>query len=174
MAAFRAFRAFRGPRYRHLRSATAAAGAGPDRIQEDWELFFQYHKVSQAFDFEELSVVAGDGVVFDFGRMRYGASQDPAGFLFRVTIGLRKSGGEWRVMHEHHSGPAVAELGGALGIALLGSLVTVLYRSALSAQDCLAIPERAAPPLQCPASTPSRTNPVRSAQSLTPPVHRQP
>lgn len=75
--------------------------------KKTWNLFFQYHKMSQAFDFEELSVVAGDGVAFAFGLMRCGASQDPAGFLFRITIGLRKSEGQWRVVHEHHSLPAV-------------------------------------------------------------------
>jgi ketosteroid isomerase-like protein len=38
-----------------------------------------------------------------------GASSDPAdasGFLFRLTIGLRKVGGDWRIAHEHHSVPA--------------------------------------------------------------------
>jgi len=80
---------------------------GLDEYKKTWDLFFQYHKVSQAFDIEELSVVASDGVGFAFGLMRCGASPDPGGFLFRVTIGLRQSEGEWRVVHEHHSLPAV-------------------------------------------------------------------
>jgi ketosteroid isomerase-like protein len=80
---------------------------GLDDYQKTWDLFFQYHKVSQAFDIEELSVVSGDDVGFAFGLMRCGSGQDPAGFLFRVTIGLRKSQREWRVVHEHHSLPAV-------------------------------------------------------------------
>jgi ketosteroid isomerase-like protein len=28
------------------------------------------------------------------------------GFLFRLTIGLRKVGDNWRIAHEHHSVPA--------------------------------------------------------------------
>jgi uncharacterized protein YndB with AHSA1/START domain/ketosteroid isomerase-like protein len=80
---------------------------GLDEYEKTWDLFFQSHKVSQAFDIEELSILAGEDVGFAFGLMRCGAGQDPAGFLFRVTIGLRKGGGEWRVVHEHHSLPAV-------------------------------------------------------------------
>jgi uncharacterized protein (TIGR02246 family) len=80
---------------------------GLDAYKQTWELFFQYHKVSQAFDIEELSSVAGDDVGFAFGVMRCGAGRDPAGFQFRVTIGLRKIDGAWCVVHEHHSLPAV-------------------------------------------------------------------
>ena len=47
------------------------------------------------------------GMGDDLSQDGRGAGQDPAGFLFRVTIGLRKGGGEWRVVHEHHSLPAV-------------------------------------------------------------------
>lgn len=80
---------------------------GLEDYKKTWDLFFRYHRVSQAFDIEELSIVADDGVGFAFGLMRCGATQDPAGFLFRITIGLRKSEGIWRVVHEHHSIPAV-------------------------------------------------------------------
>jgi ketosteroid isomerase-like protein len=37
------------------------------------------------------------------------ASSNPAdrdGFLFRLTVGLRKVDGDWRITHEHHSEPA--------------------------------------------------------------------
>jgi ketosteroid isomerase-like protein len=75
--------------------------------EESWKLFFQYHKVSQAFDIEQLSIVTGAGAGFAFGLMRCGAGEDPAGFLFRITIGLRYRDGEWSVVHEHHSLPAM-------------------------------------------------------------------
>ena len=36
--------------------------------EESWKLFFQYHKVSQAFDIEQLSIVTGGGAGFAFGH----------------------------------------------------------------------------------------------------------
>jgi ketosteroid isomerase-like protein len=80
---------------------------GLEDYKKTWDLFFQSHKVSQAFDIEELSILAGGDVGFAFGIMRCGAGQDPAGFQFRVTIGLRRIDGAWCVVHEHHSLPAV-------------------------------------------------------------------
>jgi uncharacterized protein YndB with AHSA1/START domain/ketosteroid isomerase-like protein len=80
---------------------------GLEDYKKTWDLFFQYHKVSQAFDIEELNVVAGHDVGFAYGIMRCGAGRDPAGFQFRVTIGLRRINGAWCVVHEHHSLPAV-------------------------------------------------------------------
>ena len=84
---------------------------GLDEYKKTWDLFFNYHKPSQAFDVEELAIAAGEDVAFAFAIMRCGpgASKDPAdagGFLFRLTIGLRKVGGDWRIAHEHHSVPA--------------------------------------------------------------------
>ena len=80
---------------------------GLEDYKQTWDLFFQHHKVSQAFDIEELSIVASDDVGFAFGIMRCGAGRDPAGFQFRVTIGLHRIDGAWCVVHEHHSLPAV-------------------------------------------------------------------
>ena len=75
--------------------------------RETWDLFFKYHKPSQAFDVEELTITVGDDVAFVFAVMRCGAGSTPGGFLFRLTVGLRRIDGEWRVTHEHHSIPAV-------------------------------------------------------------------
>jgi uncharacterized protein (TIGR02246 family) len=79
---------------------------GMEAYKKTWDLFFEYHKPSQAFDVEELTITAGDDVAFVFGIMRCGASPEPGGFPFRLTIGLRKIDGDWRVTHEHHSLPA--------------------------------------------------------------------
>lgn len=84
---------------------------GIKAYEETWSLFFRYHKPGRAFDIEELSVVAGEDIAFAFAIMRCGpdSSSNPAdkdGFLFRLTVGLRKVHGEWRVVHEHHSIPA--------------------------------------------------------------------
>ena|SRR5579871_1601151 len=79
--------------------------------EKTWELMFRYHKPGAAFDIEEISVAAGADVAFAAAIMRCGpdSSSNPAdkdGFLFRLTVGLRKVGGDWRIMHEHHSVPA--------------------------------------------------------------------
>ena len=76
-----------------------------------WDLFFRYHKPGTAFDIQELAVTAGHDVAFAVAMMRCGpnSSSNPAdkdGFLFRLTVGLRKVDGDWRIAHEHHSVPA--------------------------------------------------------------------
>ena len=75
-----------------------------------WDLFFRYHKPGTAFDIQELAVTAGKEVAFAAAIMRCGpdSSSHPAdkdGFLFRLTVGLRKVDGDWRIAHEHHSQP---------------------------------------------------------------------
>ena len=84
---------------------------GLDEYKKTWDLFFTCHKPSQAFDIEELTIVAGDNVAFAFAIMRCGtgassAPRDAGGLLFRLTIGLRQVDGDWRIAHEHHSVPA--------------------------------------------------------------------
>jgi len=79
--------------------------------EETWGLFFRYHKPGAAFNLEELSVTAGQDVAFAVAIMRCvpDSSSNPAdkdGFLFRLTVGLHKVDGEWRITHEHHSVPA--------------------------------------------------------------------
>jgi uncharacterized protein (TIGR02246 family) len=76
-----------------------------------WDLFFTYHQPGQAFDVEELQLWAGDTVAFAVAVMRCGSATVggpgmPSGFQFRLTIGLRKVDGAWRIQHEHHSVPA--------------------------------------------------------------------
>jgi ketosteroid isomerase-like protein len=84
---------------------------GIQAYEQTWELFFRYHKPETAFDFRELAITAGQDVAFAVAIMYCGpgASSNPAdqdGFLFRLTVGLRKINGEWWIAHEHHSVPA--------------------------------------------------------------------
>ncbi len=84
---------------------------GIEAYKETWALFFRYHKPGTAFDIQELAVTAGNDVAFAVAIMRCApnASSNPAdkdGFLFRLTVGLRKVEGQWRIAHEHHSEPA--------------------------------------------------------------------
>jgi ketosteroid isomerase-like protein len=85
---------------------------GIEAYTKTWDLFFRYHKPSQAFDIEELAITAGQDVAFAVAIMRCGpgTSSDPSeqgGLLFRLTIGLRNVDGDWRIAHEHHSVPAM-------------------------------------------------------------------
>jgi ketosteroid isomerase-like protein len=84
---------------------------GIKAYEQTWDLLFRYHKPGTAFDFQELAVTAGQHVAFAVAIMRCGpdSSSNPAdtdGFLFRLTVGLRKLDGHWRIAHEHHSVPA--------------------------------------------------------------------
>jgi ketosteroid isomerase-like protein len=59
----------------------------------------------------ELAITAGEDVAFAVAIMRCGSgtfSGPPreGGFLFRLTFGLRKVDGDWRIAHEHHSVPS--------------------------------------------------------------------
>jgi ketosteroid isomerase-like protein len=84
---------------------------GIKSYEETWDLLFRYHKPGVAFDFLELAVTAGADVAFAVAIMQCGrnSSANPAekdGFPFRLTVGLRKIDGDWRITHEHHSLPA--------------------------------------------------------------------
>jgi ketosteroid isomerase-like protein len=83
---------------------------GLDEYRRTWDLFFEGHRPSNAFDVLDLDIVAGDNVAFAVAMMRCEGAHDkgkPSYFLhFRLTVGLRKIEGRWRVVHEHHSVPA--------------------------------------------------------------------
>jgi ketosteroid isomerase-like protein len=84
---------------------------GIDEYKKTWDLFFGYHEPSQAFDIEELAITAGQDVAFAVAILRCGSSTfkgppEQGGFLFRLTIGLRRVDGDWRITHEHHSVPS--------------------------------------------------------------------
>ena len=84
---------------------------GIEAYEQTWALLFHYHMPGTAFDFRELALTVGSDVAFAVAIMWCGphSSSNPAdkdGFLFRLTIGLRKVNGDWRITHEHHSVPA--------------------------------------------------------------------
>jgi ketosteroid isomerase-like protein len=84
---------------------------GMDEYKKTWDLFFGYHKPSQAFDIVELAITAGEDVAFAIAIMRCGSGTfsgppEKGGFLFRLTMGLRNFDGDWRIAHEHHSVPS--------------------------------------------------------------------
>jgi uncharacterized protein (TIGR02246 family) len=82
---------------------------GLEEYRRTWDLFFKGHARSDAFDVVDLDIVAGDDVAFAVALMRCGGKHDNGEHYlldFRLTIGLRKIDGRWRIVHEHHSIPA--------------------------------------------------------------------
>jgi ketosteroid isomerase-like protein len=84
---------------------------GIEAYAKTWELLFRYHTPGTAFDFRELEIVAGADVAFAIAILWCGPGSSPTpaekdGFAFRLTVGLRRIDGDWRIVHEHHSLPA--------------------------------------------------------------------
>jgi uncharacterized protein (TIGR02246 family) len=81
---------------------------GMDAYRETWPPFFTWQRQGASFDLLSMDVVAGDDVAFAYALLRCGTPQElheePENRL-RLTIGLRKHGGRWVVVHEHHSFP---------------------------------------------------------------------
>jgi len=77
--------------------------------EASWDLFFRWVRPPVMFDIRRLEIVAGAEVAFAVALMRCSGGEPggPTGELdFRLTVGLRKVGGRWTVVHEHHSIPA--------------------------------------------------------------------
>jgi ketosteroid isomerase-like protein len=77
---------------------------------QTWDLFYSAQPLPVAFDIVRMEVVAGADVGFATALMRC-AENGPDGkrqpLDFRLTVGLSKVNGEWTVLHEHHSVPAL-------------------------------------------------------------------
>ena len=82
---------------------------GLDAYMATWDLFFSCADKPVTFDFYDVAVTAGSDVAFATAIGRC-TEADAAGkrkpLEFRLTMGLRKIRGRWRIMHEHHSVPA--------------------------------------------------------------------
>ena len=83
---------------------------GLDAYMTTWELFFSCVKKPVAFDFRDIEITAGEDVAFAAAigncvNIDRKGNHEP--LEFRLTMGLRKIDGRWRIMHEHHSLPAV-------------------------------------------------------------------
>lgn len=82
---------------------------GLDAYMATWRLFFSGVEKPVSFSFEDIEVTAGSDVAFATAKGKC-VNIDRAGrrepLEFRLTMGLRKIDGEWRVMHEHHSLPS--------------------------------------------------------------------
>ena len=84
---------------------------GIDAYKKTWDLFFSWARDFGVFDIDEMTITAGDDVAFATAIMHCAGAEenrDRIDLEFRLTVGLRKIGGQWIVMHEHHSIPAFA------------------------------------------------------------------
>ena len=83
---------------------------GLDAYMATWETFFARAEKPVAFDFHDVKITSGKDVAFATATGRC-VDIDPKGkreeLEFRLTMCLRKIDGRWRVLHEHHSLPAV-------------------------------------------------------------------
>lgn len=83
---------------------------GLSAYRETWPPFFEaLTEGHAAFDIVELSVTAGDTVAFATALLRCGSAEELAkdgAARLRLTLGLTKIGGAWKIAHEHHSFPA--------------------------------------------------------------------
>jgi ketosteroid isomerase-like protein len=82
---------------------------GIDAYRKTWETFFSWADDPADFDITSMDITAGKDVAFAVATMRcteMGTSIERQGLDFRLTVGLRKIGGQWTITHEHHSVPA--------------------------------------------------------------------
>jgi uncharacterized protein (TIGR02246 family) len=76
--------------------------------RETWPDFFAWQRSGASFEVVELSVTAGADVAWAYALLRCGTAAELAehpGRRLRLTLGLRREGGRWRIAHEHHSFP---------------------------------------------------------------------
>jgi ketosteroid isomerase-like protein len=86
----------------------AATERGIDAYDRSWDFFYADPKGPITFAPMDLNITAGEDVAFASCMVHCdGTSAGPLDL--RLTIGLRKVGGEWAIVHEHHSIPTVEE-----------------------------------------------------------------
>ena len=92
------------------------ARVGSDAYRKNYEEFFAMFTGPLRVELRDLRIVAGDDVAFlhCFDRMS-GTLQggDDFDLWLRVTSGLQKIDGEWRILHDHVSVPTNFETGTA-------------------------------------------------------------
>jgi uncharacterized protein (TIGR02246 family) len=81
---------------------------GLDSYMTTWQTFFAWQAKPVEFDFHDVEIAAGKEVAFAtaIGRCCDLSSGKKVQLEFRLTMGLRKHNGRWRIVHEHHSLPA--------------------------------------------------------------------
>jgi uncharacterized protein (TIGR02246 family) len=82
---------------------------GISAYRKTWPPFFRWQREENGtFDIVELNITAGDTVAFATALLRCGSKAELAKNnrpRLRLTIGLRRVDGTWKIAHEHHSFP---------------------------------------------------------------------
>ena len=81
---------------------------GKELYRRAWEdEFFPWHGGAGKFELRELSVHAGDNIAFATGLLDCGGTEGGRSveYMLRLTLGLRRTPGGWRIVHEHSSEP---------------------------------------------------------------------
>lgn len=90
---------------------------GAKTYKEHWEACLSMCPGPMVFEVHELKIVASDDVAFAHCLIRCGSAGDDgeekAGWM-RMTVGLQRIDGAWRIAHEHSSSPFDMESGKAL------------------------------------------------------------
>ena len=88
----------------------------PATYRKNWEGFFQWFPGPVRFETRGLKITAGESVTFASLLVHLsGTTTDgkEEGSRMRETIGFEKTGGSWRITHEHWSLPMDMESGKA-------------------------------------------------------------
>ena len=81
---------------------------GLDAYDKTWDFFFADPLGPISFVPREIAVSAGDDIAF-VSCMVHCEGTSGGHVDFRLTTGLRKMGGNWVIVHEHHSVPTKEE-----------------------------------------------------------------
>lgn len=75
---------------------------GIEAYKHTWTLFFDHNAAGpERFRLSDVQIVAGDDVAYVHGLLTIGGGDAHC----RLTLGLRRIEGSWKVTHEHHSMP---------------------------------------------------------------------
>jgi PhnB protein len=94
------------PGYVHFSLAPPLVDTGTGA--EDLDAWFRTWEGPLDLELRDLTVVAGEDVAFSYSLNRLaGTSKDggPSELWFRSTLGFRKIGDNWKIVHEHESVP---------------------------------------------------------------------
>jgi uncharacterized protein (TIGR02246 family) len=81
---------------------------GIDAYQQNLEEWFQSFRGAVGYDISNLSITVGDDVAFSHSLNRITGVRtggERTDVWVRATVGYRKLGGKWKIIHEHFSTP---------------------------------------------------------------------
>jgi ketosteroid isomerase-like protein len=85
-----------------------ASFTGSERYREHWQRWFDSMKGPISFEMNDIKVVTDGDVAFAHSVNR--VVIDGQDNLVRATVGFRRIGGDWRVVHEHASVPLMMDM----------------------------------------------------------------